>query len=145
MKEVGLPSAANQATFCCCLISISSVLSIDLSAFTRHKTTSVRKAYFTVMPTPDTRWRGSNLKGRFGGNWENRRGGGRGWEAAEGIGETEEGLDGTVPIEEVEVAMSSRSDLDSVDSSSRERIVDMAITVPIPMIYRTATRSPRED
>jgi hypothetical protein len=65
-------------------------------------------------------------------------------EIAEGIQATE-GIDGIEAIEEAEAAISSEADPDSVDSSSKESIVDMAITVPILTIYRTATNSPLED
>jgi len=65
-------------------------------------------------------------------------------EIAEGIQATE-GIDGIEAIEEAEAAISSGADPDSVDSSSKESIVDMAITVPILTIYRTATNSPLED
>jgi hypothetical protein len=60
---------------------------------------------------------------------------------AEGI-EATEGIDG---IEEVEAAVFSGADPDSVDSSSKESIADMETTVSILTIYRTATNSPMED
>jgi hypothetical protein len=65
-------------------------------------------------------------------------------EIAEGIAATGE-VDGIGAIEEVEAAISSGADPDSADSSSKESIADMAITVPILTIYRTATNSPMED
>jgi len=65
-------------------------------------------------------------------------------EIAEGIQATE-GIDGIEAIEEAEAAISSGADPDSVDSSSKESIVDMAITVPILTIYRTAANSLLED
>ena len=71
-------------------------------------------------------------------------------EIAEGIEATEEieateGIDGIGAIEEVGAAISSGADPDSVDSSSKESIAGMAITVPILTIYRTAISSPMED
>ena len=65
-------------------------------------------------------------------------------EATEGI-EAIEGIDGTGAIEEVGAAISSGADPDSVDSSSKESIAGMAITVPILTIYRTAINNPMED
>jgi hypothetical protein len=65
-------------------------------------------------------------------------------EIAEGI-EATKGIDGIRAIEEVEAAISSGADPDSVDASSKESIADMAITVPILTIYRTATNNPIED
>jgi hypothetical protein len=65
-------------------------------------------------------------------------------EIVEGI-EATEGIGGIGAIEEVEAAISSGADPNSVDSSSKESIADMAITVPILTIYRTATNSPMED
>ena len=65
-------------------------------------------------------------------------------EIVEGI-EAAEGIDGVRAIEEAEGAISSMADPDSVDSSSKESIADMVITVPILMIYQTATNSPMEN
>lgn len=59
--------------------------------------------------------------------------------------EATEGIDGIGAVEEVEAAIPSGADPDSVDSSSKESIADMAITVPILTIYRTAPNSPMGD
>jgi hypothetical protein len=65
-------------------------------------------------------------------------------EIVEGI-EPTEGIDGIHAIEGAEGAISSMADPDSVDSSSKESIADMVITVPILTIYQTATNSPMEN
>ena len=65
-------------------------------------------------------------------------------EIVEGI-EATEGIGGIGVIEEVEAAISTGADPDSVDSSSKESFADMAIAVPILTIYRSARNSPMED
>ena len=65
-------------------------------------------------------------------------------EIVEGI-EATEGIDGVHVIEGAEGAISSMADPDSVDSSSKDSIADMAINVPILTIYQTATNSQMEN
>lgn len=62
----------------------------------------------------------------------------------EGIQATE-GIDGTGALEEVEAAIFSGADLESVDLSSKESIVDMAITVPILTTCRPPSNSKMEE
>jgi hypothetical protein len=61
-------------------------------------------------------------------------------EIAEEI-EATEGIDGIGAIEEVVAAIYSGADPDSVDSSSKESIADMAMTVPILTTCRPASNS----
>jgi hypothetical protein len=63
----------------------------------------------------------------------------------EEMAEGTEGIDGAGAAEEVEAAMPSGADPDSVDSLSKESIAGMAITVPIPTTLRTAITSPTGD
>jgi hypothetical protein len=63
----------------------------------------------------------------------------------EGIAERIKVTDRIKEVEESEMAISSGADLDFVDSLSKESIADVAITVPIRTIYRTATNRPIED
>lgn len=64
---------------------------------------------------------------------------------AKGIEGTEEGVDGTGPLEDIEAARSSKLDSDSVDSLSRESVANMAITASILTAYRARANSPTED
>lgn len=63
----------------------------------------------------------------------------------EGAIQVTEWIDGTVALEEVEAAMSSGADLESADLSSKESILDMAMTVPILTTYRPASNSEIEE
>jgi len=60
----------------------------------------------------------------------------------EEMAEGTEGIDRPGGEEEVEAAIPNGADPDSVDSLSKESIASMAIIVPIPTTFRTATTSP---